>query len=31
MPLMVKRDNDEAEAEKWQGLYEDLLLLNGYK
>lgn len=31
MPLIVKRDNDEAEAEKWQGLYEDLLLLNGYK
>ena len=31
MPLMVKRDNDEAEAEKWQGLYEDLRLLNGYK
>ena len=31
MPLMVKRDNDKAEAEKWQGLYEDLLLLNGYK
>ena len=31
MPLMVKRDNDKAETEKWQGLYEDLLLLNGYK
>ena len=31
MPLIVKRDNDEAEAEKWQGLYEDLLLLNEYK
>ena len=31
MPLIVKRDNDKAEAEKWQGLYEDLLLLNGYK
>lgn len=31
MPLMVKRDNDEAEAEKWLGLYEDLRLLNGYK
>ena len=31
MPLIVKRDNDEAEAEMWQGLYEDLLLLNGYK
>ena len=31
MPLMVKRDNDKAEIEKWQGLYEDLLLLNGYK
>ena len=31
MPLMVKRGNDKAEAEKWQGLYEDLLLLNGYK
>ena len=31
IPLIVKRDNDEAEAEKWQGLYEDLLLLNGYK
>ena len=31
MPLIVKRDNDEAEAETWQGLYEDLLLLNGYK
>lgn len=31
MPLIVKRDNDEAEAEKWQGLYEDLRLLNGYK
>lgn len=31
MPLIVKRDNDKAETEKWQGLYEDLLLLNGYK
>lgn len=31
MPLTVKRGNDKAEAEKWQGLYEDLLLLNGYK
>ena len=31
MPLMVKRDNDKAETEKWQGLYEDLLLLSGYK
>ena len=31
MPLTVKRDNDKAETEKWQGLYEDLLLLNGYK
>lgn len=31
MPLMVKRDNHKAETEKWQGLYEDLLLLNGYK
>ena len=31
MPLMVKRDNDKAETEKWQGLYEDLLLLNRYK
>ena len=31
MPLMVKRDNDKAETEKWQGLYEALLLLNGYK
>lgn len=31
MPLMVKRDNDKSETEKWQGLYEDLLLLNGYK
>ena len=31
MPLMVKRGNDKAEAEKWQGLYEDLLLLNGCK
>ena len=31
MPLMVKRDNDRAETEKWQGLYEDLLLLNRYK
>ena len=31
MPLMVKRDNDKAETEKWHGLYEDLLLLNGYK
>lgn len=31
MSLMLKRENGEAEATKWQGLYDDLLQLNGYK
>ena len=31
MSQMLKRENGEAEATKWQGLYDDLLQLNGYK
>ena len=31
LSLELKRVNDEAETDKWQGLYDDLLRLNGYK
>ena len=31
MSLMLKRENGEAEATKWQGLYDALLRINGYK
>ena len=31
LSLELKRVNGEAETKKWQGLYDDLLRLNGYK
>lgn len=31
MSLMLKRENGEAEATKWQELYDALLRINGYK
>lgn len=31
MSLMLKRENGEAEAPKWQELYDALLRINGYK
>ena len=31
MSLELKRENGEAEATKWQGLYDALLQINGYK
>ena len=31
MSLELKRENGEAEATKWQGLYDALLRINGYK
>ncbi len=31
LSLELKRVNGEAETDKWQGLYDDLLRLNGYK